>query len=313
MTLKPLDQTNKRVLMFGGKGGVGKTTSSAATALHYAQAGRRTLIVSSDLTPSLSDIFETQIGPAEKPVPGVENLHALEIDPDEVMRRWKEKFGPEVYQAASALVDLPYDEVVDYAAMAPGIQEEFMLDYILEHLRDGRYDLIVWDTAPAGDTLRLLGLPGRFIEHLRAAPRIYLGVQDTLRLSQTPFLEIIESWKELAQRTTDFFSDPANVEFIMVTIPEALGVYQSRRVIGELAAHGLYVRYMVVNDVIVDPDCDFHRQRQEMQRPYIEMLSDECGDNMALIKLPLLPYEVKGVERLREVEKFLFGSRGQCG
>ncbi|MBS3783674.1 MAG: ATPase, partial [Anaerolineae bacterium] len=132
MTLLTLDQTDKRVFMFGGKGGVGKTTSSAATALHYALKGRRTLIITSDYTPSLSDIFEAEIGPHERPVPGVDGLFALEIDPDEVMRRWKRKFGPEVYEAASALVDMPYDELVDYVAMAPGIQEEFMLDYILE-------------------------------------------------------------------------------------------------------------------------------------------------------------------------------------
>ncbi|MBU0703834.1 MAG: ArsA family ATPase, partial [Chloroflexi bacterium] len=288
------------------KGGVGKTTSSAATALHYARASRRTLIISSDLTPSLSDIFETEIGPTEKAVPGVDNLHALEIDPDEVMRRWKKKFGPEIYQAASALVDLPYDELVDYVGMAPGIQEEFMLDYILEHIRDGRYDMIIWDTAPAGDTLRLLGLPGRFIEHLRVAPRIYLGVQNTFKLSKTPFLEIIESWKDLAQQTTRFFSDPASVEFIMVTIPEALGVYQSRRVIGELAEHGLDVRHIIINGVIVNADCDFLRRRMEMQRPYIKMLNAEYGDSMTLLKLPLLSYEVKGLERLGEVEEFLF-------
>jgi arsenite-transporting ATPase len=310
MSLASLAQTNKHVLMFGGKGGVGKTTASAATAFHYALAGRRTLIISSDLTPSLSDIFETEIGRTEKAVPGVENLHALEIDPDEVMRRWREKFGPEVYQAASALVDLPYDEIVDYAAMAPGIQEEFMLDYILEHVRDGRYDLVVWDTAPAGDTLRLLGLPGRFIEHLRVAPRIYLEVQDTFKLSQTPFLEIIESWKDLAERTTRFFSDPTKVEFIMVTIPEALGVYQSQRVIADLQKHGLDVHYMIINDVITAPDCDFHRQRVEMQRPYLKMLDDQYGDRMTLIELPLLPYEVKGIERLREVEGILFERGG---
>ena len=296
--------------MFGGKGGVGKTTSSATTALHYALEGRRTLIISSDLTPSLSDIFEADIGPTEKPVPGIKNLHALEINPDEVMRRWKEKFGPEIYQAASALVDLPYDEVVDYVAMAPGIQEEFMLDYILERIRDGRYDIIVWDTAPAGDTLRLLGLPGRFIEHLRVAPRIYLEVQDTFKLSQTPFLKIIASWQELAEQTTRFFSDPANVEFIMVTIPEALGVYQSKRVMEDLAEHGLDVHFLIVNNVITVPDCDFHRQRVEMQRPYLEMLDEEYGDRMTCIKLPLLPYEVKGVDRLREVEGILFGSGG---
>ena len=80
--------------------------------------------------------------------------------------------------------------------------------------------------------------------------------------------------------------------------------------IGELAAHGLDVHYMIVNDVIVNPDCDFHRQRQEMQRPYIEMLDDEYDGDIALIELPLLPYEVKGVERLKEVEGFLFGPRG---
>jgi anion-transporting ArsA/GET3 family ATPase len=96
----------------------------------------------------------------------------------------------------------------------------------------------------------------------------------------------------------------------MVTIPEALGVYQSGRVIGDLEKHGLDVHYVIINDVIVAPDCGFHRQRMEMQRPYIQMLDDEYGDRMTLIRLPLLPYEVKGVERLKEVEGILFGSGG---
>ncbi|RME39619.1 MAG: ATPase [Thermoflexia bacterium] len=305
--LSELDRNPRRVLMFGGKGGVGKTTSSAATALHFARRGLRTLIISSDLTPSLSDIFETEIGPTERPIPGVENLYGLEIDPDEVMRRWKEKFGPEVYMAASALVDLPYDEVVDYVAMAPGIQEEFMLDYILERIRDRRYDLVVWDTAPAGDTLRLLGLPQRFLEHLRVAPRIYLEVRDTLKLSRTPFIEIIESWKQLSEQTIRFFTDPENVEFILVTIPEALGVYQSRRVLWDLRCHGLTVRYLIVNNVIRNPDCEFHRRRWEMQQHYLRLLREELDGHLNLVELPLLPYEVRGVERLAEIEAYLFG------
>jgi len=312
MSLVALDQTRQRVLMFGGKGGVGKTTSSAATALHYARAGRKTLIISSDLTPSLSDIFEVELGFTETPVPGVSNLHALEISPDEVMRRWKEHYGPEVYQAASALVNMPYDEIVDYVALAPGIQEEFMLDYILAHVRDASvghnaYDLVVWDTAPAGDTLRLLGLPHRFLEHLRTAPRIYLRVQNAFQLSTMPFLNIIESWKELARQITNFFCDPKNVEFILVTIPEALGVYQSHRVIQDLSAHGLGVRHMIINNLVVRADCEFHRQRMEMQRPYLELLKNEYDGRMTLTPLPLLPYEVKGIERLKQVEEILFG------
>jgi arsenite-transporting ATPase len=308
MSLSDLDRDHKRVLMFGGKGGVGKTTTSSTTALHFASRGLRTLIISSDLTPSLSDIFETDIGPTETPIPDVAGLWGLEIDPEEVMRRWKVKFGPEIYAASQVFVDMPYDEVIDYVAMAPGIQEEFMLDFILERVRDGQYDLVVWDTAPAGDTLRLLELPHRFLEHLHIAPRVYLGVRDKLQLGQVPFLELIKSWRELSQQITDFFRDPANTEFILVTIPEALGVYQARRLVGEFSQVGLGIQHLIVNNVIVQNDSDFLRQRQRMQRPYLDLLAREYGQTMNITQLPLFADEVKGTDRLREVEERLFPS-----
>lgn len=307
MSLISLDQGKQSVIMFGGKGGVGKTTSSAATALHYAAAGRRTLVISSDLAPSLSDIFETEIGPVERPVPGVDNLWGMEIDQDEVMRRWKEKFGPEIYAAASSLVDLGYDEVVDYVAIAPGIQEEFMLDYILERIRSGRYEMIIWDTAPAGDTLRLLELPYKLLSHLRMAPRVYLQVRESLKLDRTPFSEIIAGWSELSQEIADWFRNPDNVSFVLVTIPEALGVYQSRRLVDQFARFGLEVEHMIVNHVIQDPECSFHRQRQAMQAPYLAMLDQEYANRMKLVHVPARPYEVKGVARLCEIEEILFG------
>ena len=308
MSLYDLEGTRKRVLMFGGKGGVGKTTTSSATALHFAAQGRRTLIVSSDLTPSLSDIFETEIGANETPIPGAPNLWGLEIDPDEVMRRWKVKFGPQIYEASQVFVDMPYDEVVDYVALAPGIQEEFLLDFILERVRDGGYDLVVWDTAPAGDTLRLLELPHKFLDHLRAAPRMYLSVRDRLQLSKVPFLELIDSWRELSQEIADFFRDPSQTEFILVTIPEALGVYQARRLVGEFAQFGLAIRHLIVNHVIVEPDSVFMRQRQAMQRPYLDLLAKEYGSRMDISHLPLFADEIKGVERLRRLEAFLFAA-----
>jgi len=306
MSLSQLDDGKKRVLMFGGKGGVGKTTCSATTALHYASLGRRTLIISSDLTPSLSDMFEMEVGPTEKPVKGVDNLYALEIGPEEVMKRWKEKFGPEIYEAACSLIDMEYDEVIDYVGMAPGIQEEFMLDYVLERIKDGSYDLIVWDTAPAGDTLRLLELPHKFIAHLRIAPKVYLQVKDAFKLKKVPFLNIIEGWKALAEEVTNFMRDPQNTEFILVTIPEGLGVYQARRLVKEFEGFGLRIRYMLVNNVIKNPDSDFYSQRMEMQRKYIDMLSNDHGDRMQLIEVPLFPHEIKGVESLRELEAVLF-------
>jgi arsenite-transporting ATPase len=306
MSLATLDGADRRVIMFGGKGGVGKTTTSASTALHYALSGKRTLIVSSDLSPSLSDIFETHIGPRETPIPGMPGLYGLEISPDEVMKRWKVKFGPEVYEAAANLVDMPYDDLVDYAAMAPGIQEEFMLDYVLEQVKDGGYDVIVWDTAPAGDTLRLLDLPHKFLQHLRMAPKVYLGVRDKLRLKQTPFLELIASWSELAQEITSFFKDPANTAFIMVTIPEALGVYQTRRLFDEFSRFGLQVRHLIVNHVIAAPDSEFLQSKQNMQIPYLRQLLEEYGEHVKIIQVPEFPHEIKGLEQLSRVEQVLF-------
>jgi arsenite-transporting ATPase len=306
MSLSELDSRGQRVFMFGGKGGVGKTTCSATTALHYASLGRKTLIISSDLTPSLSDIFEMEIGPTEKPVVGVENLHGLEIGPDEVMKRWKKKFGPEIYEAASSLVEMEYDELIDYVAMAPGIQEEFLLDYVLERVKDGSYDLIVWDTAPAGDTLRLLELPYKFIAHLRTAPRVYMRARDALKLKKVPFLDLIESWKALAEEVTSFMRDPQNTEFVLVTIPEGLGVYQAQRLIKEFQRFGLDIRYLLVNNVIQDADSEFNRQRMEMQQGYIKILRDEYANGRKVIEVPLFPHEIKGVERLRELERVLF-------
>ncbi len=313
MTLAKLDDGHQRVVMFGGKGGVGKTTFSAATALHYAYAGRRTLIISSDLAPSLSDIFETEIGPTEQPVRGVKNLWGLEISREEVMRRWKQKFGPEVYAAATSLVDLGYDEVVDYVSIAPGIQEEFMLDYILERVRDGRHEMIVWDTAPAGDTLRLLELPHKLFSHLKMAPRIYLQVRDNLKLDKVPFGEIIERWGKLSGEITDWFRNPDNVVFVLVTIPEALGVYQSRRLVGQFAHYGLNIRHMIINQVVLEADCEFHRQRQAMQAPYLDLLTNEFAGRMELVRVPARPWEVKGVARLREIEQILFGGDADAG
>jgi len=308
LSLANLEQETSQVLMFGGKGGVGKTTTSATTALHFALHGRRTLIISSDLTPSLSDIFETEIGPTETPIPGMPNLWGLEIDPEEVMRRWKIKFGPQIYEASQVFVDMPYDELVDYVGMAPGIQEEFMLDFILEQVRGGGYDLVVWDTAPAGDTLRLLELPHKFLQHLRTAPRVYLNVRDKLQLRQVPFLDLIASWQELSGEIADFFHNPANAQFILVTIPEALGVYQARRLVGEFGEFGLDIRHLIVNHVVLETDSEFLRRRQAMQQVYLDLLSDEYGEQMDITHVPFFAREIKGVARLQKVERVLFRS-----
>ncbi len=303
------------MIMVGGKGGVGKTTCAAAIALRMADAERKTLILSSDPTPSLSDIFEISLGVRETPIPHVHNLTALEISPEVVLRRWKERFGPEIYEVVSSFADLDYDFVLDYVGGAPGIEEEYMLSYIMDLAREGKYDLVVWDTAPAGHTLRLLHLPDLFLRHLEGATKFYLNLysyleqaKEAVRLQRgkRSLLEIISGWQTLSGEIADFIRDGDSTEYIVVTIPEALGVKQTERIIQDFDAHGLPVHYLIINHVIEKADCTFHRMRKEMQSHYIKLLFEEYRERLHLIPLPLSPHEIRGVERIREVSQLLF-------
>src|SRR4030043_392148 len=122
--LSDVERGSKQLVLVGGKGGVGKTTCAAAIALHLAASKRKTLILSSDPTPSLSDIFEITVGARETPIPHAPNLTALEISSEIVLEKWKDRFGREIYNVVSSFADLDYDFVLDYVGSAPGIEEE---------------------------------------------------------------------------------------------------------------------------------------------------------------------------------------------
>jgi arsenite-transporting ATPase len=315
-SLSDLEKGSKQLILVGGKGGVGKTTCAAAIALRLAASGKRTLILSSDPTPSLSDIFEIPIGPCETPISQVPNLSALEISSEIVLAKWKDRFGREIYDVVSSFADLEYDFVLDYVGGAPGIEEEYMLYFIMELVREGRYDLVVWDTAPAGHTLRLLHLPEIFLRHLEGATRFYLNLysyferaKETVKLKKgkKSLMEIITGWQALSNEIAAFIRDDRLTEYIVVTIPEALGVKQTERIIQDFDAHGLPVHYLIINHCIEQADCAFHQARKEMQTHYIRLLTEEYGERLCLTLLPLFPYEIKGTERIEKASDILFG------
>jgi arsenite-transporting ATPase len=311
-----LDKEPKRLVMIGGKGGVGKTTCASAIALHFALQGKKTLVISSDPTPSLSDIFEMEIGDKETPISKVNNLFGIEISSEVVLKKWKERFGPEIYEVVSSFASVDYD-FVEYIGGAPGIEEEYMLNYILELVEGGQYDMVVWDTAPAGHTLRLLHLPQIFLKHLEAATKFYMNLysyleklKETVKLKKgkRSLLEIISGWEDLAEKVVNFIRDPQKSEFIIVTIPEALGVKQTERIIKDFDEYQLKVHYLIVNYVIEKADCEFHRMRREMQQSYIKILGDQYSERIRLIQTPLFPHEIKGVERIKRISDILFQS-----
>jgi arsenite-transporting ATPase len=300
--------------MIGGKGGVGKTTCASAIALHFSLEGKKTLIISSDPTPSLSDIFEMEIGDQETPIKNVKNLYGIEVSSEVVLKKWKERFGPEIFEVVSSFAAVDYD-FVEYIGGAPGIEEEYMLNYILELVESGQYDLVVWDTAPAGHTLRLLHLPQIFLKHLEAATKFYMNLYSyfeklkesvKLRKGKRSLLEIISGWEDLAEKVVSFIRDSQKSDFIVVTIPEALGVRQTERIIKDFDEYQLKVNHLIVNYVIKEADCDFHKMRREMQQDYIKILNDLYSHRIRLTEIPLFPHEIKGVERINKISEILF-------
>lgn len=287
--------------MFTGKGGVGKTTCAAATALRHASSGAPTLTISTDATPSLSHIFE--ISDDIKPAQVMPTLYINELGEEEIKEMWDEKFGREVYEVFTAFVDIDYEAFVEFmTSVLPGLGEEFMVDYIRELSRRGRYDTIIWDTAPLGQTLTLLQTPALLGNHLRMAPRIYSKLK-LGRRSREPVLDILRRWEELSAENMDFLRN--EVDFTMVTIPEALAVEQLEGIFQELNKYGLTVKQLIINNVVKAPDSEFLITKARQQQAYREHIYEKYSD-LKIVELPMFPYELKGLDRLREVAKILF-------
>ena len=288
------------IRVFLGKGGVGKTTCAAATALHFAEAGERTLVLSTDPTPSLSHIFDRPRSEPEHEV--VAHLFLTELGLEEVRTMWDERFGHEVFAIFSAFVDVEYDTFVQFmTSVLPGLNEEFMVDYVRRLALEGRYRRIVWDTAPLGQTLALLGTPSLLARHLRLAPRVYSHLR-TSGEQRESMMDVLRRWESLASLCMAFLCRA--VRFVMVTIPEALALRQLDDVFRELAHYELKVEHLIVNNVITAPDSPFLAQKAAQQQGHLRQLRRRYGQ-LPITEIPLFPQEIQGLERLRQVAAVL--------
>ncbi len=308
-----LDKKIPKIIMFTGKGGVGKTTTSSATAIYYALSGLRTLLISTDPAPSLSDMFNKNVNGVITPIESVPGLGVIELDYDLIVELWKAKYGEEVYTVASSF--LPVDrEIIDYVAGAPGMDQEFALSYLLDLHMSGEHDVIVWDTAPAGGTLALLNLQDTLYQHLGEAAKMYMRVRKALealskgRAKEDP-LKMIAKWEQLSKNVLNMMRSESTMGFV-VTNPEALCVNQANRVVDDLEKFGIQVGGIVLNRVLTEEAADsgFNKSRREFQLKYIEELENTYKEKLPIVQVPLMPFEVKGVDALIEVGKILFRS-----
>jgi arsenite-transporting ATPase len=312
-------------VLYGGKGGVGKTTMAAATALASAREGTATLCVSTDPAHSLSDALGRDVPSTPGQISEDYPLYGAEIDPETL------EDGPFAGGAQmGGLGDLLGGENPLQAGSMPGADEAAAIQLLLRYMDDERFDRVVVDTAPTGHTLRLLELPevmdsmvGKLLS-LRDRMSGMMGTIGGLFGTDTPDEQQMEqgvkSLRELARRVERLravLTDPTRTDFRVVLVPEAMSVSESKRLVARLDEFSIPVGTVVVNRVMqpladvadVDPDwfvapdladCEFCKRRWEVQRGALGE-AQELFRGHQVKRVPLFADEVHGREALRVV------------
>ena len=240
MAFTDLVTFNKKKTTFifiGGKGGVGKTTVSAATALWCARVGKKTLIISTDPAHSLGDSFDRVI--KHVPTPITQNLEAIEIDPDRAMDEYKEKMQmQQKYNDALGM----FSEQFDVMSSSPGIDEVASFDKFMQYMNTDEYDVIIFDTAPTGHTLRLLSFPemmdswmGKMIKTKKSLGAAAQKLKNIIPFMGSDEAEDAQSMEELErakkeiEKAREVLTDPSRTTFKTVLIPEEMSIYESQR------------------------------------------------------------------------------------
>jgi arsenite-transporting ATPase len=233
-------------IFFSGKGGVGKTSMACATAVHHADAGKRTLIITTDPAANLSDVFEQPIGHQITPLAGIDNLWAMEIDPDRATEEYKER----ALAPIRAVFPPQMVEVIDEQMSGPCTAEVAAFDRFTDFLvfdnesdRPVQFDVVVFDTAPTGHTIRLLELPAEWSQTIETASN---GSGQTCIGPAAA----IQSAKQKYDRALAILRDPEQTRFTFVLHPEAIAIHETRRAIGELSKLDIHAHELIVNGVI---------------------------------------------------------------
>ncbi|WP_266076225.1 ArsA family ATPase [Haladaptatus caseinilyticus] len=314
-------------VLYGGKGGVGKTTCAAATGLASARDGTRTLVVSTDPAHSLSDTFECDIPAEATRIRDEIPLYAAEIDPDAALEEQAGMLGTD-NPLGGMLGDEEDGPMASLLGGAmPGADEAAAMQKLIEFLDDDRFDRVVVDTAPTGHTLRLLELPevmdtmvGRMVSVRQRLQGMMDGVKGMFGGGDDPEegIDDLEALKTRIERLRTTLRNPSKTDFRVVMIPEEMSVFESKRLLTQLDVFDIPVGTVVVNRVMenladvtpavdssqfVTPNldsCEFCQQRWDVQQGALREAQDVFRGH-DIKRVPLFADEVRGEEMLRVV------------
>ena len=308
-----VDVSVTEFLLYGGKGGVGKTTVATATGLQFAREGLETLVVSTDPAHSLADAVGRPIGP--EPVEIREHLWGVEVDPQDGVDRYRAIFEALAEEFDDAGIHLDEEQVADLftSGVMPGSDELAAIEGLATYVESDRWDRVVFDTAPTGHTLRLLELPSVMDKGLATALDLRDQVRRKVDTARTMVFgpmgrkrrgdgpDDFVALRERMERVGEVLRDPERTEFRVVTIPETMAVRESERLVAQLREFEVPVTTLVVNKLIEDPgDCERCRGKHAVQREALDALRESLPE-LDVWTIPDESGEVTGLDALERV------------
>jgi len=301
-----------RILLYTGKGGVGKTSIAAATAVLCAERGLRTIVLSTDIAHSLADAFDVPLGP--EPTRIARNLDGQEPDVYyNIARYWRtiQNYVSELF-AWRGLDEVMAEEMT----VLPGMDELGNLLWITDHVASGKYDVIVVDAAPTGETLRLLSLPDAsrwWIERIapigRRVSRIGRPMLERVLGIPIPRDEVFAAAERLLDRLAEvhrLLSDPDRTSVRITLALDKLSVAEARRSFTYFHLFGYPSDMVIANRVLPVEAGPFFARLRKAQQSYLPMVAQEFGP-VPVRTVPQFDHEMVGIDRLREIGVALFG------
>lgn len=301
------------MIIYTGKGGVGKTSVSAATALKCAHRGYKTIVVSTDAAHSLADSLDMELSGEVRKVE--KNLDAIEIDVlYEMENRWKEleKYFSN-FMESQGLDPISAKEM----AVWPGMELMSALFYVEEFYNEGKYDVIVMDTAPTADTLRLLSFPEvsdwyfdklyKIFRNMIKLARATVGKFLNTPLPSDEFLKDIEKIRDRMKLVRKILVDPEITSIRLVLNPEKMVINETKRAFTYLSLYNLTVEALVINRLVPEESYgEYPKEKVEEQKMYMEMIH-ESFDPLVQLKSYLFKTEVVGKKSLEILGDMVFG------
>ena len=311
---------NRRYIMFGGKGGLGKTTFSAATAYWLARNGKRVLVFSVDPQASLTDIFEKDIF-GKGPVQIVENLWAQEIDADTNIKRYQDEIRKKILDMYGLeAVPAEIEQYIQAASAEPAMEESAIFDAVVDVVVKGDFDYYIYDLVPLGHALYYLSMAKVYDEwinkvtKLREEMREYEEMVGRLKrqkqTEQDQILGELRFIKERINASSGILTDKARTAFFFVVVPEDMIIRDTQNAARLFAQFDVPIAGYVVNrviphDLLRQTIPEYLRNRIVMQDRYLEQIGDALGEQV-LARVPELDRDVTGLRMIEKLADIMY-------